>query len=147
MSNLNQEYPNTELVTLEGSVKVSALGDRAKAEHDEVPAQVIITELWPEIYGIVLRKCRPDPTVISSFLIDENLKFGCREQTQIVDLEVHDEENNALVSEFRLAFADELDWLECVRLLEQAKSQRVLRKLRIRENLKLAEAQDFGPED
>ncbi|KAI0720093.1 hypothetical protein C8T65DRAFT_736257 [Cerioporus squamosus] len=147
MSNSNHQYPNTELATLEGTVTVSALRHpTAKVEHDEVPAQVIIAELCPEIYGIVLRKCRPDPAIISSFVIDENLKFGCQEQSRTVDLEVRDEKNDGLVSEFRLAFTDELDWLECVRLLEQAKSRHVLCKLRIRENLKLAEAQDFGPE-
>ncbi|TFK92435.1 hypothetical protein K466DRAFT_595196 [Polyporus arcularius HHB13444] len=156
MSNLNNEYPNAVLLTLDGnvnltlddhSVKRSTLGVRKAAETETSPVQVIITELLPETYGVVLRKSGPSRESLGSFVVNDNVKFGCQERSRIVDLAVHDEKIHALVTDYRLQFSNELDWLECVRLLEQAKSQSALRKRLLQENLKIAEAKDIVPEE
>ena len=63
-----------------------------------------------------------------------------------MDLKVRGEHSHLLVNEYRLAFTDEIEWLDCVRLLEQAKSHVALRMTRIRQNLEAA-ANDFVPND
>ncbi len=113
--------------------------------------------------GVILRKSGQNREALGSFVVNERVKFSCQEvslaqclsvhrssctqQSHIVELAVHDEKIHAFVTEYRLEFNDELDWLECVRLLEQAKSQLALRNLRLRENLKIATTKDIVPEE
>ncbi|RPD74271.1 hypothetical protein L226DRAFT_523598 [Lentinus tigrinus ALCF2SS1-7] len=138
----SHEYPNTLLATQQGNVKVSAFGYGVKGVQDETPAQLKLTELLPEIYGVIIRKCGPAPKVISYFVVDGNMTFACQEQSRVVDFKVHNDEIHALVTEYHLEFTDELEWLECIRLLEQAKSRLALRMLNIQKNLKVAAAEE-----
>ncbi|TFK81043.1 hypothetical protein K466DRAFT_604828 [Polyporus arcularius HHB13444] len=141
----SQTYPKVLLSTLKGDVKITSEHRfDSKLRYDSEPVQVVIAEVMPETYGIVIRKCDPDPLVIYSVVIDEETKFGCSEFSRLVTLMIYDDEVEQWVDECSLDFDGELDWLECVRLLNQAKSQIALRKIVVRQNLARAVAAEFG---
>ncbi|RPD67871.1 hypothetical protein L226DRAFT_576884 [Lentinus tigrinus ALCF2SS1-7] len=94
---------------------------------------------------MVIRQADAQPSVIHSAVIDEHTRIGGHERSLTVDLGIYVHEVSDYVAECHLTFMRESEWLDCMCLLIEAKSQFAEFSKRVQYNLKLAGLEQFEP--
>ncbi|KAI0714473.1 hypothetical protein C8T65DRAFT_738718 [Cerioporus squamosus] len=147
--------PPELFMTIDGNVKLTGSRE-GQVQYTSQPAQVVISELLPDIYGIVI--CKYDSTtglaihtqegLMVFVVIDEMLKYRCDETELAVELVLYDRGHGRWDTQYSLKFTDVVDFLECVRVLNDGKSKHVMRSMHLQAMLKVVLAKSFrSPED
>ncbi|KAH9895965.1 hypothetical protein C8Q73DRAFT_665006 [Cubamyces lactineus] len=110
------------------------------------PIRIVLGELLPEQYGIVLKEIGSSGVADGSafpLLVDDNIGFSCNERDRVCNIAPKVSGVWPEHWEVHVRFSKQLDFTEFVRSVMEGKSQLAERRLALQERLKVLELEQF----